>query len=113
MLVDGNLEGRHLGVVVGYALAAGAALGRAQANLGLALDIAYKAVPHKTRFSAFELAGKNAIAFVLHRNQGLADFIDPGTQGECCLVGIGILQNNRECNGSSCGHSAKRSAKLR
>ena len=113
VLIDGNLEGRHLGVVVGYALAAGAALGRAQANLGLALDIAYKAVPHKTRFSAFELAGKNAIAFVLHRNQGLADFIDPGTQGECCLVGIGILQNNRECNGSSCGHSAKRSAKLR
>ena len=79
VLVDGNLEGRHLGVVVGYALAAGAALGRAQANLGLTFDIAYKAVPHKTRFSAFELAGKNAIAFVLHRNQGLADFIDPGT----------------------------------
>ena len=79
VFIDSNLEGRHLGVVVGYALAAGAALGRAQANLGLALDIAYKAVPHKTRFSAFELAGKNAIAFVLHRNQGLADFIDPGT----------------------------------
>ena len=79
VLIDGNLEGRHLGVVVGYALAAGAALRRAQANLGLALDIADKAVPHKTRFSAFELAGKNAIAFVLHRNQGLADFIDPGT----------------------------------
>ena len=113
VLVDGNLEGRHLGVVVGYALAAGAALRRAQANFGLALDIADKAVPHKTRFIAFELAGKNAIAFVLHRNQGLADFIDPGTQGECCLVGIGILQNHRECNGGSSGHSAKRSAKLR
>ena len=79
VLIDGNLEGRHLGVVVGYAFAAGAALRCAQANLGLALDIADKAVPHKTRFSAFELAGKNAIAFVFHRNQGLADFIDPGT----------------------------------
>ena len=113
VLVDSNLKGRYLGVVVGYALAAGAALRRTQANLGLALDITYKAVPHKTRFSAFELAGKNAIALVLHRDQGLADFIDPGTQGECRLVGIGILQNHRECNGSSSGHSAKRRAKLR
>ena len=113
VLIDGNLEGRHLGIVVGYALAAGAALQRAQADLGLAIDIAYKAVPHKTRFIAFELAGKNAIALVLHRDQGLADFIDPGAQGECCLVGIGILQDHRECNGSSSGHSAKRSAKLR
>lgn len=113
VLVDGNLEGRYLGVVVGYALAASAALRRAQANLGLALDIAYKAVPHKTRFGAFELAGKNAIALVLHRNQGLADAIDPGAQGERCLVGIGVLQNHRECNGSSSGHSAKGVAKLR
>ena len=45
VLVDGNLEGRNLGVVVGYALAAGATLRCAQADLGLALDIAYKAVP--------------------------------------------------------------------
>ena len=68
VLIDGNLEGRHLGVVVGYALAAGAALGRTQANLGLTFDIADKAVPHKTRVSAFELAGKNAIALVFHRD---------------------------------------------
>ena len=113
VLIDGNLEGRNLGVVVSYALSAGATLRCAQADLGLALDIAYKAVPHKTRFSAFELAGKNAIAFVLHWDQGLADFIDPGAQRKRCLVGIGILQNHRECNGSSSGHSAKRSAKLR
>ena len=45
VLIDGNLEGRNLGVVVGYALAAGATLRCAQADLGLALDIAYKAVP--------------------------------------------------------------------
>ena len=81
VLVDGNLEGRYLGVVVRYALAAGATLRRAQADLGLALDIAYKAVPDKAGFGAWKLAGKDAVALVLHRDQGLADAIDPGAQG--------------------------------
>lgn len=113
MLIDGNLEGRHLGVVVGYALAAGAALRRAQANLGLALDIADKAVPDKTGLGALKLYGKYAVALVRHGIQRLTDLIYPGAQRKRCLVGIGILQNHRECNGSSSGHSAKRSAKLR
>ena len=52
VLVDGDLERRHFGVVVGYALAAGASLRCAQADLGLALDIAYKAVPDKTGLGA-------------------------------------------------------------
>ena len=113
VLVDGNLEGRHLGVVVGYALAAGAALRCAQADLGLALDIAYKAVPDKTGFGARKLSGKDAVALMLHGDEGLADAVDPGAQGKRCLVGIGVLQYHRERNGSSSGHSAKRSAKLR
>ena len=113
VLVDGNLEGRDLGVVVGYALAAGAALRRAQANLGLALDIADKAVPDKTGLGALKLYGKYAVALVRHGIPRLTDLIDPGAQRKRCLVGIGILQNHRECNGSSSGHSAKRSAKLR
>ena len=113
VLVDGNLEGRNLGVVVGYALAAGAALRRAQANLGLALDIADKAVPDKTGLGAIKLYGKYAVALVRHGIQRLTDLIDPSAQRKRCLVGIGILQNHRECNGSSSGHSAKRSAKLR
>ena len=95
MLVNGDLEGRNLGVVVGYALAAGAALRRAQANLGLALDVADKAVPDKTGLSALKLYGKYAVALVRHGIQRLTDFIDPGTQGKRCLVGVGILQNHR------------------
>ena len=113
VLVDGDLERRHLGVVIGYALAAGAALRCAQANLGLALDIADKAVPDKTGLGALELYGKYAVAFVRHGIPRLADLIDPGTQRKRCLVGVGILQNHGEREGSSCGHSAKRSAKLR
>ena len=113
VLIDGNLEGRHLGVVVGYALAAGAALGRAQADLGLALDIADKAVPDKTGLGALKLYGKYAVALVRHGIPRLTDLIDPGTQRKRCLVGIGILQNHGERKGGSCGHSAKRSAKLR
>ena len=113
VLVDGNLEGRNLGVVVYNALAAGATLRRTQADLGLAFDIAYKAVPYKTGLGAVELTGKDAIALVLHGDQGLSDAVDPGAQGERCLVGVGILQNHRKRNGSSSGHSAKRSAKLR
>ena len=113
MFVNGELEGRYLDVIVGYALAAGATLRCAQANLGLALYIAYKAVPDKTGLGALELAGKDAVAFVLHRDQGLADAIDPSAQGKRCLVGIGVLQNHRERNGSSSGHSAKGVAKLR
>ena len=113
VLVDGNLEGRYLGVVVGYALAAGAALRRAQANLGLALDIADKAVPDKTGLGALKLYGKYAVALVRHGIQRLTDLIYPGAQRKRCLVGIGVFQNHRECNGSSSGHSAKRSAKLR
>ena len=95
VLVNGDLEGRNLGVVVGYALAAGAALRRAQANLGLALDVADKAVPDKTGLSALKLYGKYAVALVRHGIQRLTDFIDPGTQGERRLVGVGILQNHR------------------
>ena len=113
VLIDGNLERRHLGVAVGYALAAGAALRRAQANLGLALDIADKAVPDKTGLGALKLYGKYAVALVRHGIQRLTDLIDPGSQRKRCLVGVGILQNYRQRNGSSCGHSAKRSAKLR
>ena len=113
MLIDGNLEGRNLGVAVSYALATGAALRRAQANLGLALDIADKAVPDKTGLGALKLYGKYAVALVRHGIQRLTDLIYPGAQSKRCLVGIGILQNHRECNGSSSGHSAKRSAKLR
>ena len=113
VFVNGELEGRYLDVIVGYALAAGATLRCAQSDLGLALDIAYKAVPDKAGLGALELAGKNAISFVLHGDESLADAIDPGAQGERCLVGIGVLQNHRERNGSSSGHSAKRSAKLR
>ena len=95
VLVNGDLEGRNLGVVVGYALAAGAALRRAQANLGLALDVADKAVPDKTGLSALKLYGKYAVALVRHGIQRLTDFIDPGTHGKRCLVGVGILQNHR------------------
>ena len=113
VLVDGNLERRDLGVVVGYALATGATLRCAQADLGLALDIADKAVPDKTGFGALKLYGKYAVTLVRHGIQRLTDLIDPGAQGKRCLVGIGILQNHRERNGSSSGHSAKRSAKLR
>ena len=113
VLVDGDLERRHFGVVVGYALAAGATLRRAQANLGLALDIADKAVPDKTGLGALKLYGKYAVALVRHGIPRLADLIDPSAQGERCLVGVGILQDHRERNGSASGHSAKRSAKLR
>ena len=113
VLIDGNLEGRNLGVAVSYALATGAALRRAQANLGLALDIADKAVPDKTGLGALKLYGKYAVALVRHGIQRLTDLIYPGTQRKRCLVGIGILQNHGERKGSSCGHSAKRSAKLR
>ena len=95
VLVDSDLERRHLGVVIGHALAAGAALRCAQANLGLALDIADKAVPDKTGLGALKLYGKYAVALVRHRIQRLTDFIDPGTQGKRCLVGVGILQNHR------------------
>ena len=95
VLVDGNLERRNLGVVVGYALATGATLRCAQANLGLALDIADKAVPDKTGLGALKLYGKYAVALVRHGIPRLTDFIDPGTQGKRCLVGVGILQNHR------------------
>ena len=113
VLVDGDLERRNLGVVVGYALAAGAALRCAQTNLGLALDIADKAVPDKTGLGALQLGGKDAVALVRHGIQSFPDLIDPGSQRKRCLVGVGILQNYRQRNGSSYGHSAKRSAKLR
>ena len=113
VLVDGNLERRDLGVVVGYALAAGAALRCTQADLGLALDIADKAVPDKTGLGALKLYGKYAVALVRHGIPRLTDLIDPGAQRKHCLRGIGILQNHGERKGSSCGHSAKRSAKLR
>ena len=113
VLVDGDLEGRDLGVVVSYALATGATLRCAQADLGLALDIADKAVPDKTGLGALKLYGKYAVALVRHGIQRLTDLIDPGAQRKRCLVGVGILQNHRERNGSSSGHSAKRSAKLR
>ena len=113
VLVDGDLERRHLGVVVGYALAAGAALRRAQTNLGLALDIADKAVPDKTGLGALKLYAKYAVALVRHGIPRLTDLIDPGAQRKRCLVGVGILQNDGERKGSSSGHSAKRSAKLR
>ena len=95
MLVDGNLERRNFGVVVGYALATGATLRCAQTDLGLALDIADKAVPDKTGLGALKLYGKYAVALVRHGIQRLTDFIDPGTQGKRCLVGVGILQNHR------------------
>ena len=95
VLVDGNLEGRNLGVVVGYALAAGAALRRAQADLGLTFDIAYKAVPHKAGLGALKLYGKYTVALVRHGIQRLTDLIDPGAQRKRCLVGVGILQNHR------------------
>ena len=113
VFIDGNLEGRNLGVVVGYALATGATLRRAQANLGLALDIADKAVPDKTGLGALKLYGKYAVALVRHGIPRLTDLIDPGTQRKRCLIGIGILQYHGERKGSSNGHSAKRSAKLR
>ena len=96
VLVDGDLERRHLGVVVGYALAAGAALRCAQANLGLALDIADKAVPDKTGLGALKLCSKYAVALMCHGIPRLTDFIDPGAQRKRCLVGIGILQNHGE-----------------
>ena len=96
VLIDGNLEGRHLGVVVGYALAAGAALRCAQTNLGLALDIADKAVPDKTGLGALQLGGKDAVALVRHGIHRLPDLIDPGSQRKRCLVGVGILQNYRQ-----------------
>ena len=113
MLVDGNLEGRNLGVAVGHTLATGAALRRAQADRRLTFDIAYKAVPHKAGLGALKLYGKYTVALVRHGIQRLTDLIDPGAQRKRCLVGVGILQNHRERNGSSSGHSAKRSAKLR
>ena len=91
VLVDGDLERRHLGVVVGYALAAGAALRCAQANLGLALDIADKAVPDKTGLGALQLGGKDAVALVRHGIQRLTDLINPGAQRKRCLVGVGVL----------------------
>ena len=96
VLVDGDLERRHLGVIVGYALAAGAALRCAQANLGLALDIADKAVPDKTGFGALKLYSKYAVALMCHGIPRLTDFIDPGAQRKRCLVGVGILQNHGE-----------------
>lgn len=95
VLVDGNLEGRNLGVVVGHTLATGATLRCTQAYLGLALDVADKAVPDKTGLSALKPYGKYAVALVRHGIQRLTDFIDPGAQGERCLVGVGILQNHR------------------
>ena len=113
VLVDGDLERRHFGVVVGYALAACATPRCAQADLGLALDIADKAVPDKTGLGTLKLYGKYAVAFMRHGIPRLADLIDPSAQGERCLVGVGILQDHRERNGSASGHSAKRSAKLR
>jgi len=113
VLIDGNLEGRHLGVVVSYALATGATLRCAQADLGLALDIADKAVPDKTGLGTLKLYGINAVALVRHGIPRLTDLIDPGAQRKRCLVGVGILQNHGERKGSSSGHSAKRSAKLR
>ena len=91
VLVDGNLEGRDLGVVVGYALAAGTALRCAQTNLGLALDIADKAVPDKTGLGALKLYSKYAVALVRHGIPRLTDLVNPGTQRKRCLVGIGIL----------------------
>ena len=60
-----------------------------------ALDVADKAVPDKTGLSALKLYGKYAVALVRHGIQRLTDFIDPGTQGKRCLVGVGILQNHR------------------
>ena len=91
MLVNGNLERRDLGVVVGYALATGAALWRTQADHGLALDIADKAVPNKTGLGALKLYGKYAVALVRHGIQRLTDLIDPGAQRKRCLVGVGVL----------------------
>ena len=76
MLVDGNLEGRNLGVVVGHTLATGATLRCAQTDLGLALDIADKAAPDKTGLSALKLYGKYAVALVRHGIQRLTDLID-------------------------------------
>ena len=96
MLVDGNLERRNLGVVVGYALATGATLRCAQTDLGLALDIADKAVPDKTGLGALQLGGKYAVAFVRHGIPRLTDLIDPGAQRKRCLRRIGILQNHGE-----------------
>ena len=113
VLVYGDLEGRHLGVVVSHALAAGAALRRAQANLGLALDIADKAVPDQTGLVARKLGGKDAVAFVRHGVQRFADLIDPGAQRKRGLRGVGVLQNHGERKGGSSGHGTKRSAKLR
>ena len=95
VFVDGDLERRHLGIVVGHAFAAGTSLRCAQANLGLALDIAYKAVPDKTGLSALKLYGKYAVALVRHGIPRLTDLIDPGAQRKRCLVGVGILQNHR------------------
>ena len=95
MLVHGNLEGRNLGVVVGHTLATGATLRCTQAYLGLALDVADKAVPDKTGLSALKLYGKYAVALVRHGVQRLTDLIDPGAQRKRCLVGVGILQNHR------------------
>ena len=113
VLVDGDLERRYLGVVIGHALAAGAALRCAQTNLGLALDIADKAIPDKTGLGALKLYGKYAVAFVRHGIPCLTDLIDPGAQRKRCLVGVGILQNHGERKGGTSGHSAKRCAKLR
>lgn len=76
MLVDGDLEGRDLGVVVSYALATGATLRCAQTDLGLALDVADKAVPDKTGLGALKLYGKYAVALVRHGIQRLTDLID-------------------------------------
>ena len=95
VLVHGNLEGRNLGVVVGHTLATGATLRCTQAYLGLALDVADKAVPDKTELSALKLYGKYAVALVRHGVQRLTDLIDPGAQRKRCLVGVGILQNHR------------------
>lgn len=76
MLVDGDLERRHFGVVVGYALAAGATLRRALGEPRAGLDIADKAVPDKTGLGALKLCSKYAVALVRHGIQRLTDFID-------------------------------------
>ena len=60
-------------------------------DLGLASDIADKAVPDKTGLGALKLYAKYAVTFVRHGIQRLTDLIDPGAQRKRCLRGIGIL----------------------
>ncbi len=91
VLVDGELEGGNLGVVVDDALAAVMALRCADAQLGPVLELDDEAVPDDIRLVPGEGARIEALAVVLHRVDLLADFVDPRPQADCSDRPLRIL----------------------